>query len=57
MAKVRKPKRKLGLYVEAVVHGHGAHEIVAKYDVPISKAAKLQALFDSHPELFTASSD
>ena len=54
----KKPKRqKLGLYVEVVVHGHGAHEIVAQYDVPFERAKELQALFDGHPDLFTPRSN
>lgn len=52
MAK-KKRKPKIGLYVEAVMHGHGAHEIVAAWDVPVEKIEELQKLVDSRPDLFT----
>lgn len=48
-----KKKQEMGLYVEAVVHGHGCHEIVCVFDVPIDKAKELDALFKSRPDLFT----
>lgn len=48
--KPRKPK--IGVYIEVVMHGHGCHEIIGQWDVPIEKVEALQKIIDSHPELF-----
>jgi hypothetical protein len=55
------PKRlpKVGLYVEIVAYGEnvGMHTIVGKYDVPVSRAEEMDALFKAHPKLFKPSKD
>jgi len=54
MPKARKPaKPKIDVYVEVVMHGHGAHEIVGAWDVPVEKIEELQTIIESRPDLFS----
>lgn len=46
-------KRKVGLYIEAVMHGHGAHEIIGAWDVPVEKVEELRSIIEGRPDLFT----
>lgn len=49
--KSKKPK--VGVYIEIVMHGHGCHEIIGAWDVPVEKVEELQKIIDARPELFT----
>jgi hypothetical protein len=51
MADEQKPK--IGVYVEVVMHGHGAHEIIGAWDVPVEKVEELQTVIESRPDLFS----
>ena len=44
---------KIGMYVEVVMHGHGAHEIIGAWDIPVEKVVELQRVIESRPDLFT----
>lgn len=51
MPKAQKQER--GLYIEIVMYGHGAHEIMAQWNVPIDKIDELQKVIEGRPDLFT----
>jgi hypothetical protein len=44
---------KIGLYIEVVMHGHGAHEIIGAWDVPLEKTEELQQIIETRPDMFT----
>lgn len=55
----KKRQPKVGVYVEIVAYGTnvGAHQIVAQYDVPVSRAEELTKLIAANPKLFKPRKD
>jgi lambda repressor-like predicted transcriptional regulator len=44
---------KIGVYVQVIIHGNGAQEIMGEWDVPLNSVGDLQQLIESRSDLFS----